>query len=86
MLVQRHALRHDVDVRFCQSVGGLTNSKTNTKPWFVDDCKGVPRHIDPTTFGAETLRPGPLSQGKERINQGVQLGISHAAGLKPGEF
>ena len=61
--VRRNALRHDDDVRFCQSVAGLTSGKTNTKPWFFYDRKGVPPPIDPTTFGAETPRPGPLSQG-----------------------
>ena len=66
--VQRNALRRDVDVRFSQSESGLTSGKTNTKSCFFDDCKGVPRHIDPTTFGAETLRPGPLSQGNRTYN------------------
>ena len=67
-LVQRNALRHDVDVRFYKSAAGLTSGETSTKPWFFDDRKGGPPPIDPTTFGAETPRPRPLSQGNRTYN------------------
>ena len=58
-----NALRHDVDVRLIQSESGPTSGKTNTKPLFFDDCESVPTNIGETTFGAETPRPGLLSQG-----------------------